>query len=251
MATIYLVNVGANSSHATTARSPVFPDGRFTFVSFPTRSRDHTQIYSNAARQYVRGADDWRTHADPDWANLTYGDYCANPRAGALKKAQKGDILLFWGLLWHNHGNDWRSFSGSREWFLLGAIRIEEILRGGESPDTLSKSSRVRARHNAHLSGRDRLPNGHYVFVGNAEYSRVFDHAVPLETSRSEGLIYRAFTAANGATLTKDGKPAWKSSLRSCRPIWNLGDPVARSRADVVASEIRRQNDFDLLRDIE
>jgi hypothetical protein len=45
------------------------------------------------------------THDDPDWTNLTYGDDCANGRAGSLKQVTEGDILLFWGMLWGNRGS--------------------------------------------------------------------------------------------------------------------------------------------------
>jgi hypothetical protein len=48
----------------------------------------------------IRVRDDIKCHLDPDWDRLTYGDRCANPRAKSLLKAQKGDILLFWALLW-------------------------------------------------------------------------------------------------------------------------------------------------------
>lgn len=250
MTTVYLINVGANSSHASSARSPLFADDRFTYVSFPTRTTKGTQPYSAAARPFVRNPDQWMTHADPDWSDLTYGDYCANPRAGALKKAKEGDILLFWGLLWANRGKDWNGFTGERDWFLLGAIRISEILRGGENLSALSKNARVRARRNAHLNGSSRLPDDHYVFVGDPERSRVFRHAVQLGTSQADGLIYRAFTSAAGAALVKDGSPAWKSSLRSCRPMWKLSEPDSRIRADAVSEEILLRNDFDLLQGI-
>jgi ABC-type branched-subunit amino acid transport system substrate-binding protein len=35
MSKIFLVNVGANTSHASKARSPIFEDGTFVYVSFP------------------------------------------------------------------------------------------------------------------------------------------------------------------------------------------------------------------------
>ena len=249
MTTVYLVNVGANASHAPAARSPVFADGRFIYVSFPTLSKERTQSYPEESRPFVRQPDRWRTHADPDWLNLTYGDYCANPRAGALKRAEPGDILLFWGMLWTNRdrSSGWSGFSGQREWYLLGALRIAEILCGGQHVGNLSSTVRARALNNAHLAGHMTLAEDHYVFIGNPERSRQLRYAVALNTSEKEGLIYRAFTSADRLPLKRNGTPAWKSSLRSCRPMWDLNNAEDRARAHVVAREILARNDFDLL----
>src|SRR5438105_8088325 len=97
MAKIYLINVGANLSHQREARSPIFPDGRFEYVSFPDPERK--TVYPAYARRFVR-QDVRTTHPDPDWQGRTYGDFCENRRAKALAKVMERDILLFWGLLW-------------------------------------------------------------------------------------------------------------------------------------------------------
>jgi hypothetical protein len=246
---VYVVNVGANSGHASVARSPVFDDGGFVFVSFPTKRAERTQAYAGSARSYVRNVERHRTHADPDWVRLTYGDYCDNPRAGALKRASQGDILLFWGLLWTNIGSDWAGFTGERDWYLFGALRIAEVLRGGEPVTRLSESARVRAALNAHLEGDEQLREGHQVFVGDLEHSMLFRRAVALDVSNPNGLLYRAFTAASGESLSLHGRPAWQSSLRACRPMWDLGQAKERSRAEIVADAISASNDFDLLRE--
>jgi hypothetical protein len=248
MATIYLINVGANSRHRAVARSPVFDDGRFVYVSFPTRDKAaNSSSYSGAARSYVSNPDKWRTHADPDWENLTYGHYCANPRALSLKRVCPGDTLLFWGMLWEHSGAGWSGFKDEREWYLFGALRISEVLPGGAHVNVLSKEARTRALRNAHLSGRMLLEEDHYVFIGDRRKSAIFGHAVPLETSRPDGLIYRACTSADGVALAMGTKPAWKSSLRCCRPMWKLEDPKARSRAKLLAAAISQRNDYDLL----
>jgi hypothetical protein len=49
MSTVYVINVGCNTSHSSIALSPVFPDGRFHYVSFPTKDRKGTQTYPAAA----------------------------------------------------------------------------------------------------------------------------------------------------------------------------------------------------------
>jgi len=91
MSKIYLINVGANVGHQSEARSPIFDNGSFEFVSFPDPVR--STPYPAAVRPYLRRGVK-TTHPDPDWANLTYGDFCFNQRARALLKVECGDILL-------------------------------------------------------------------------------------------------------------------------------------------------------------
>lgn len=247
MSAVYLINVGANSSHGGVARSPIFDNGSFVYVSFPTDSVNRTQAYSGLALPFVRNPGACRTHADPDWAQLTYGDYCANPRAGALKRVEPEDILLFWGLLWSNQGSDWSGFTGERDWYLLGALRVEEVLRGGHPVSSLSQTAQARAALNAHLEGDDRLREDHRVFVGDLNRSRLFSRAISLGVSVPDGLIYRAFTAASGNALSFSRTPPWQSSLRSCRKMWNLEAAEDRARAELVREAISARNDFDLL----
>ena len=95
MTSIYLVNVGANTTHQGKARSPISADGRWHCVSFPTAPGEPSQPYPEAVRPYLRGKEINTTHADPCWEEHTYGDDCANPRASALKTVKPGDMLLF------------------------------------------------------------------------------------------------------------------------------------------------------------
>jgi hypothetical protein len=150
-------------------------------------------------------------------------------------------------MLWRHSGAGWSGFKEERGWYLLGALRIAEILPAGAHVNTLSKGARARALRNPHLSGRTRLDEGHYVFIGDAARSAIFTHAVPLETSKPDGLIYRACTSADGVALSLGTKPAWKSSLRCCRPMWQLDDRKARRRAKLVAVAISSRNAYDLL----
>ncbi len=71
MAKVYLVNVGANTRHSATARSPVFDDGTFVYVSFPHRGEQGQRPYPREARTFIRNVDPWETHLDPDWKNFT------------------------------------------------------------------------------------------------------------------------------------------------------------------------------------
>jgi hypothetical protein len=247
MTTIYLVNIGANMKHRSVARSPIFPDGRFVYVPFPTSREGSCQAYPLNARPFVRDATRRRAHADPDWEGLTYGDCCINPRAISLRKVVPGDILLFWGLLWENDGADWAAFNGSKDWYLLGAIRVAEILRGGEHFSRLPKALRPRAKRNAHLYRRSVVHASDRVFIGDPKRSMRFEFAVPLEIGKRNGLAYRVFTTADGRPLKPNGVPSWEKSLRSCRPMWRLDDPRQRQRAQIVAKAIAERNEFDLL----
>src|SRR2546427_12145834 len=103
MSKIYLVNVGANVSHQHEARSPIFADETFEFVSFPDDKNQ--KPYPAAVRNFVRPTIA-TTHLDPDWTNLSYGDYCHNPLAKALLVVSPDDILLFWGLRWRIEKRD-------------------------------------------------------------------------------------------------------------------------------------------------
>jgi hypothetical protein len=246
MSRVYVINVGANAKDSSIARSPIFADGTFEYVSFPTNSPEETE-YSGIARAFVRDPNTYRTHADPDWVSLTYGDYCANPRARALTRVARNDVLLFWGMLWRNIGVDWASFTGERGWYLLGALRVEEILRFGRLPAGLPEESVRRALLNAHFGGGNCLDSDHHVFIGHKGWSRRFERAVDLGVESTDGLVYRAFASANGDALTFNGKPSWNSSLRSCRAMWNLDVEVDRGRAQLVRDAIRAKNHFDLL----
>lgn len=250
MTSIYLINVGANMMHKDKARSPVFEDGRWHYVSFPASADEPSQEYPGHVSCYLQSEDVKSTHADPSWADCTYGDNCSNPRAGALKKVQRGDILLFWGLLWRHRGqDDWHGFTGERGWYLFGSFRVQEIVRPEQSVQSVRMENQDRARRNAHfMEAGEKLLPGHHVFLGDQDHSRQLERAVDLEVTSLSGLIYQAFTSSQGALLTRDGRPSWNCSLRSCRKMWDLDDPVSRSRAQIVADAIKKQADFDLLK---
>jgi hypothetical protein len=251
VSSVYLVNIGANTRHRARARSPIFQDGSWVYVSFPTPNPHPPPVYSVDALPFLQGVSAEYTQADPCWEDLTYGDDCSNPRAAALKKVTKGDILLFWGLLWMNSGRDWSGFSGERGWYLFGAFRVEEIAVPGQSVDQVSEHNRLRAGRNAHfVKGTGLLLPNERVLLGASQYSNRFSRAVDLEVTIPSCLIYRAFTSSKGALLTPEGNPSWISSLRSCRRMWDLRNPVARARADILREAIFTRNGFDFLEDV-
>jgi hypothetical protein len=251
MSKIFLVNVGANLQHQSRARSPIFDDDRFVFVTFPLCDDEEQgrTPYPPAAHQYIRNVGLKQTHADPDWDNLTYGDDTRNGRAAALKRAVPDDILLFWALLWRNRGSGWKDFTGDKGkgWYLIGALRIDEILREGQRPTDAKPSNVERAKKNAHFD-QGVLDKHNLVFIGSKSYSSLFPRAV--EFIGCSDLMFRTVRTASGEILKPNGGVHWSSSLRSCRAVWDLNNSEQRSRANIVRNEILQKTGFDLLRNI-
>ena len=247
MSRIFLINVGANSAHRSSARCPLFSDGSFVYVPFPhSEGVNGAFPYSTEAWPFTNGLTWYQTHADPDWDHLTYGDFGFNPRAAALDGAGVGDTLLFWALLWDNPGDNWTTFTNAQSWHLIGSLRVEEILREGDSPSDASASNCLRAEYNAHFSS-SRLEEGHVVFIGDVRHSRLFEYAVPFVTKLTRSsLLYRSFRTAAGERLPLSGKH-WSGYTRSCRVICELDDADGRRRATILRDAIAERNDFDLL----
>lgn len=244
MSKIFLVNVGANCGHRALARSPIFPDGSFEFVTFPDGNGD--TAYPKELRRYVRGVA--TTHLDPDWKRRTYGDCCLNPRARALQNAVKGDILLFWALLWKVNDRDsdiW--ISDDRCWCLIGALRIQYILEAGQGIKCLPPADAIRAAQNHHVLGKFvDSGEGTRVFLGHPRYSARFKMAVDLGIYRSDSLLRKVVYSKDGRMLQWHESPRWNSATRSCRAILDLNDD--RPRAEILRNAILRANsDFDLL----
>src|SRR5260370_33987033 len=96
MAKVYFINVGANTGDSMKARSPIFDNGKFRFVTFPSKKgRSGERPYPSENCAFLHPIHNlYKTHLDPDLENLTYGDYCGNGRARALKRVKVDDILL-------------------------------------------------------------------------------------------------------------------------------------------------------------
>lgn len=251
MSKIFLVNVGANTSDRSRARSPIFRGDRWIYVpfSYKRRGKDGYKDYPVPTRPFIRAMHGRTTHCDPDWDSYTYGDYCLNRRARALAGVKPSDILLFWGLLWSNRTKSWGGFTGEKGWYLFGAFRVEEILIQRQRPSDASTADNVkRAAKNAHFS-RGILDTGIRVFIGSRRYSKQFSKAVPFFTDQSR-LLFAAVRARDGRHLRIHTRPRWVSSTRPCRAVWDLGKPAQRLHAGLVRDAIRRQTGYDLLRDI-
>ncbi len=249
MPNIFLINVGANSRHQKNAKSPLFADGTFVFVPHPIDADVGNWAFPTNAWPFTNGLGWHQTHYDPDWPNLTYGDYIFNPRAANLKAVEPQDILLFWALLWDNVGDNWFAFTDHQSWHLIGALRIEEILTAGQSAQDVKTANRLRASQNAHFWGEN-LDDGHMVFLGDTQHSALFQFAVPFVTQMSKScLLYRAVRTAQGDYLPLSGGK-WSSYIRSCRTICNLDDFDGRERAEILRDAIAEENDYDLLADL-
>lgn len=240
MPKIYLVNVGANSGHSGIARGPIFADGQFEYVSFPETAGRGS--YLPAARPFVRLP--MRTHLDPDWRNLTYGDCCQNRRARALLAVEPNDILLFWGLLWrikNRRSSVWDSTD--RGWYLLGALRVKSILSSRQRVDSLNATDRKRVEKNEHVHGtkveaRDFVR----VFLGQERYSRKFARAVDLEIYKQGSLLVKTVRTSDGRELKWYERPKWNSATRSCRAILDLSDAEQKRRARRLRDAIQEKN---------
>ncbi len=251
---IYLINIGANLSHARKARSPIFPDGRFEFVSFPG-GNPKKGAYPKRLHPYVKKPESTGTHLDPDWENLTYGDCCDNPRAGALARVTVGDIFLFWGLLWKVNPSDqdvWkcRNSDSERGWYLFGAYRISSILKSGELIVNLpTQKDQRRAVKNAHVhNGKVDSRKGTHVFLGDPKRSVQFECAVDLGIRKPDSLLQQVFLSAEGKKLQWKGAPQWHSSTRTCRAVLDCERESNRARAEILRKAILKANSgFDLL----
>ncbi|HEX5760646.1 MAG TPA: hypothetical protein VF121_15775 [Thermoanaerobaculia bacterium] len=242
MSRVYLVNVGANTRHSGRARSPLFPDGSFKYVPFPQPGELSRPCNAEAAKYFRDEIYAQETHDDPDWQNLTYGDNCRNGRAAALRRAEVGNVLLFWALLWEHCGcgAGWEGFTREHGWYFIGALRIEKIVEPGQCPQD------DRAARCVHFEPGQPLGKDHRVFVGSERHSALFEKAVDLEVRRKDGLIYEIARTAGGRRLNLTGKGSWRSSLRGCRAHWNLDAPEQRSRAETGAQAIRDVAGYDL-----
>jgi len=248
MASIYLINVGANTADAAKARSPLFPDGGFTFVSFPDENGN--VAYPPEMQPFVSGAAGARTHLDPDWPNLTYGDFCRNMRARALLSATISDILLFWALLWKTPAASGDIWSVTEKgWFLIGALRIARILESSQTLDNLPDEELRRVSFNAHVRGnqvesRDKVR----VFLGEQQHSARFAKAVDLGVYKPDSLLLQTVRTADGRQIRWNCPPRWNSVLRCCRAVLDLAIPEQRQRAEILRQRVLVWNpQFDLL----
>jgi hypothetical protein len=164
-----------------------------------------------------------------------------------LKRVQPNDILLFWALLWRNRGSDWLGFTDEHSWYLIGAIRVREILDAGQRAEDSTAANRARAARSVHFEPGKPLAQDNRVFIGGRRYSKLFPKAVDFEVRQGSGLIYRTIRTTAGHRLNRLGKRSWFSATRACRAIWDLDQAQECKRAQIAARAIRDYTGYDLL----
>ena len=141
--------------------------------------------------------------------------------------------------------------SHERGWYLIGALRAERVLKGGERIDTLPPDIRQRVSFNEHVyEGKIKERQGERVFVGESDlrHSRRFEAAVDWEVYCDRGLMQRVLRTADGKQIRWKESPRWNSVTRSCRAILDLEDKHDRVRANYLADHIAKKNEgFDLI----
>jgi len=241
---IFVVNVGTNASHAFT--SPIFADRSFEFLPIPEidnipppnglKYADLRSFYdpSNDLNRFIPERFLSKTvHNDPEFDTFTYGDNCdVNPRASALKKVKRGDILLFIARLQH-----WadRVPTNNFGFYFIGFLHVNRIL--GSVKEKPSESGLERFSVNAHVRmGMFDISkwNSFWVF-GGSSWSRRFSYAVPV----TKEICNQVFRSADGSRWKWGGPNGGRSDLqvigsytRSCRYVIDQenGNHVERSR---------------------
>ncbi len=248
---IYLANVGANSSHRFI--SPLFDDGRFEFITIPeqplepgpnsVRYRDLKSHYdpSRSLAQWLpeRALDD-ATHFDPEFVTNTYGDNCDRaPRAAALKAMQPGDLIFFLARLANWNGGN---FSGQYGFYLIGFLEIENILRSAYRPPDDDALARFAANAHVRRAMNDRRNwDGFWVFAGT-DRSQRFNYAVPVDRTFAD-------TVLRTATGDRYAWPAGRTELqvigsytRACRRIIAPADAGGAERTAALRQAVEQVN---------
>ena len=248
---VFLANVGANSSHS--FLSPLFDDGTFEFITIPeeplaagphsVRYRDlrsHFHPNELLARWVPDRLLDKATHFDPEFGTNTYGDNCErSPRAFGLKEARPGDLIYF--LVRLARWSEGR-FTGETGFFLIGFIEVESIFRAPDGPTEAASPPRYAANAHVRRAMNDsQYWDGFWVFSGSERSTR-FPRAVPVD---------RAF--ADRTLRTATGQPyIWPpnrselqvigSYTRACRRIIDPRDSTSAARIAALKQAVEEGN---------
>jgi hypothetical protein len=169
---------------------------------------------------------------------MTYGDNCErSPRAAALKRVARGDLLFFIARL-----RRWSSAPAVHGFYLVGFLEVAEVLASVRSRPSPAALRRFGA--NAHVRrglNNPRHWDGFWVFRGSKR-SRRFRRAVPID---------RDF--ASSVFMSSTGLPwAWRASrtdlqtigsyTRTCRCIIDAASPGATRRIEALRHRIESFN---------
>ena len=248
---IFLANVGANSSHR--FLSPLFDDGTFEFITIPeepfaegphsVRYRDlrsHYDPNESLAKWVPDRLLDAATHFDPEFGTNTYGDNCERaPRAFGLKEARAGDLMFFLVRLAR-----WSAgrFTGETGFSLIGFIEVESVFRAPSDPAGAASPERYAA--NAHVRramNNARFWDAFWVFAGTDRSTR-FDRAVPVNRAFAD-LVLR--TATGGPYVWPKNRSELQvigSYTRACRRIIDPRDGTSAGRAAALKRAVEDVN---------
>ena len=166
----FIANIGVNTSHA--AHSPLREDGTFDLLPIPERIPWQPPM--------VRGWRDHAVHLDPDFTSTpaTYGDNCRRAgRAFSLRRAQRGDLIVFLARLVDTKGR--------AGFHLVGSLEIDDALADVTTDpghgwwDTNAHVRRARAT--------DRW-DSFWVFKGNPN-SRLLKRAIRFARAQTDALF--------------------------------------------------------------
>ena len=248
---IFLANVGANSSHR--FLSPLFDDGTFEFITIPeepfaagphsVRYRDlrsHYDPNESLARWVPDRLLDAATHFDPEFGTKTYGDNVKRaPRAFGLKEARPGDLMFFLVRLARWCAGQ---FTGETGFFLIGFIEVESVFRAPSDPAEAVSPARYGA--NAHVRramNNARFWDGFWVFAGTDRSAR-FDRAVPVDRAFADLVLRTASGQPYAWSTNRTELQVIGSYTRACRRIIDPREPTYAGRTAALRRAVEGVN---------
>ncbi|MFC5971897.1 hypothetical protein ACFPYI_11195 [Halomarina salina] len=208
------INVAANTNQPG-FRGPIHPDGTFEYLPIPESkpTREAVPTYADLdVETDVSSVAETPMHFDPEFPEAggeryTYGDE-HGVKARPLSELDAGDWLYFYATLGQQGEPSWWQ---SPRWgaYLVGAMCLARDAVTGEAYRAMEDAERAPFRTNAHV--RREEFDAEVLILGDEEYSRLFERAVPL-SGREAG------TDANRLVtdLSSDsGKgPWWRRPMR-------------------------------------
>ncbi len=224
---IFILNVGANSSHGA-LRSPIFLDKRFEFVPIPENKvpsgynikSELIPRYQNLFKNKTFISNYWlngKAHNDPEFKTYTYGDYpTKSPRVFVMRHVREGDLLFFLARL-----TKWQKgrFINDSAFYLIGFFKISMVIKNIYSLPYKDIIDTV--IENAHIKRAildQRFFDGFWIFKGN-DKSMKFDIAVPFDRDFTNKVMRDASGRLWTWRKDKTSNQTIGSYTRSCKYI--------------------------------
>ena len=248
---VFLANVGANSSHR--FLSPLFDDGAFEFITIPeeplaagphsVRYRDlrsHFHPKESLARWVPDRLLDMATHFDPEFGTNTYGDNCErSPRAFGLKDVRPDDLIFFLVRLARWSGG---RFTGESGFFLIGFIEVESIFRALAHPAGATPPARYAANAHVRRAMNDsQYWDGFWVFAGSERSTR-FPRAVPVDRAFADRVLRTATGQPYAWSPNRSELQVIGSYTRACRRIIDPRAPTSAARTAALKQAVEHAN---------